>query len=139
MDYTEFLTRVVDEGIEAATSDYTKESDKQNLEGSIAGFNACRNKSPEELIEVWNEASKKMNEAFGEQKDNYWYFRCFQLEVEWVCNVVSAMLMNEGHTTPLLSWLPTANGAMKAASIVGVAEALLISENTPDILYENAP
>jgi len=120
MGYTEFLTKVIDEGIEAAKSDYTEESKKLELEGSIAGFEACRNKSPEELIEVWNEASKKMNDAFGEQRDNYWWFRCFQLEVEWVCNVVSAMLMNQGKYSPLLSWLPTVRGAMKAASIVGV-------------------
>jgi len=120
MNYNEFLTRVIDEGIEAATSDYTKESEKSQLEGSIAGFNACRDKSPEELVAVWNEATKKMNEAFGEQKDNYWWYRCYQSEVEWVCNVVSAMLMNQGNYAPLLSWLPTANGATKAASIVGV-------------------
>jgi len=124
MNYTEFLTRIIDEGIEAAKADYTKESDKQNLEGSIAGFNACRDKSPEELVKVWQKASDDMNNAFNEQKDNYWWFRCFQLEVEWVCNVVSAMLMNQGQTTPLLSWLPTANGAMKAASIIGVNQMI---------------
>ena len=122
MDYNEFLTKVIDEGIEAAKADYTKESDVQNLEGSIAGFNACRDKTPEELIDVWNEASKKMNEAFGEQKDNYWWFRCHQLEVEWVCNVISAMLMNQGNYTPLLSWLPTANGVNKAASIIDTSQ-----------------
>ncbi len=63
-----------------------------------------------------------MNIAFHERKDNYWWFRCYQAEVEWVCNVVSAMLMNEGHITPLLSWLPTANGYIKVASIIGVAQ-----------------
>lgn len=124
MDYNEFLKRVIDEGIEAATADYTEESDKERLEGSIAGFNACRDKSPEGLVEVWQKASDDMNNAFREQKDNYWWFRCFQLEVEWVCNVVSAMLMNEGYNTPLLSWLPTASAAMKAASIIGVKETI---------------
>jgi hypothetical protein len=121
MDYNEFLTKVIDEGIEAANADYTKESEKEHLDGSVAGFNACRNKSPEELVEVWNSASKECQNAFNEQKDNYWWYRCFQLEVEWVCNVVSAMLANEGHQ-PLLSWLPTASAAMKAASIIGVSK-----------------
>ena len=37
----------------------------------------------------------------------YWYARCFALEVEWVCNVVSAMLMNEGRPTIVT---PTARG-----------------------------
>lgn len=121
MDYYEFLNRVIDEGIAAATADYTEESDKERLEGSIAGFNACRNLLPEQLVETWQKANDDMNNAFHEQKENYWWFRCFQLEVEWVINVVSAMLVNEGQDT-LLSWLPTANGAMKAASIIGVAE-----------------
>jgi hypothetical protein len=119
MNYNEFLTKVIDEGIEAATSDYTKESEKLQLDGSIAGFNACRNKNPEELVEVYKLANKETADAFNSEKE-YWYYRCFQLEVEWVCNVVSAMLMNEGHS-PILSWLPTANGAMKAASIIGIA------------------
>jgi hypothetical protein len=124
MNYNEFLTRVIDEGIEAATADYTKESEKQQLEGSIAGFNACRDKSPKELVDVWQKASDDMNDAFREQKENYWWFRCYQSEVEWVCNVVSAMLMNQGNYAPLLSWLPTANGAMKAASIIGVNQMI---------------
>lgn len=36
--------------------------------------------------------------------------------------------LNEGHHTPLLSWLPTANGAMKAASIVGIAPNTFLEE-----------
>jgi hypothetical protein len=121
MNYNEFLTRVIDEGIEAAKTDYTEESDKQRLEGSIAGFEACRDKNPEELVRVWKKASDDVNNAFGDNERKYWWFRCFQLEVEWVCNVVSAMLLNEGRR-PLLAWLPTANGGMKAASILGVNE-----------------
>ena len=121
MNYNEFLTRVIDEGIEAAKTDYTNKSDKDYLEGSIAGFEACRNKNPEELIEVWNEANDKYENAFQKQKNNYWWYRCFQLEVEWVINVISAMLVNEGQDS-LLSWLPTACAMMKAASIIGVSE-----------------
>lgn len=119
MTYNEFLTRIIDEGIAAATADYTDPKDKERLEGSIAGFNACRNQLPEQLVETWSEANKKCNDAFFEQRENYWWFRCFQLEVEWVCNVVSAMLVNEGQD-PLLAWFPTANGVTKAASILGV-------------------
>jgi len=119
MDYNEFLTRVINEGIEAATADYTDPSDKERLEGSIAGFDACKNLLPEQLVEVWQKATNDMNTAFHEQQEDYWWYRCFQLEVEWVMNVVSAMLVNEGQNA-LLSWLPTANGAMKAASIIGV-------------------
>jgi len=119
MEYNEFLNRVIDEGIQAATADYTDPSDKQRLEGSIAGFNTCRYLLPEQLVATWQKATDEMNQAYMEQKENYWWYCCFQSEVEWVCNVVSAMLVNEGRE-PLLSWLPTANGMMKAASIIGV-------------------
>jgi hypothetical protein len=119
MEYYEFLKRIIDEGIDAAKADYTDPNDKQHLDGSIAGFEACRNKLPEELVQVWTDVSKQVNMAFGDPEENYWYHRCYQLEVEWVINVVSAMLVNEGQD-PLLSWLPTANGMMKAASIIGV-------------------
>lgn len=121
MDYYEFLNRVIDEGIAAATADYTKESEKQQLEGSIAGFNACRNLLPDQLVELWQKANADRNNAYVLQGENYWWYSCFHSEVEWVINVVSAMLVNEGQDA-LLSWLPTANGMMKAASIVGVAE-----------------
>lgn len=120
MDYYEFLNRVIDEGIAAATADYTDPSDKQRLEGSVAGFNACRNLLPDQLVELWTTSGADANYHIS-TVDKYWYYRCFQMEVEWVINVVSAMMVNEGQDA-LLSWLPTANGMMKAASIVGVAE-----------------
>lgn len=119
MSYQDFLTRVIDEGIEAAKTDYAGQKENDRLDGSIAGFEACRNKQPNELFEVFKEASEYMNKAFREQATNYWYFRCYQAEVEWVCNVVSALLYNEGQPA-ILSYLPTVNGMMKAASIVGV-------------------
>jgi len=119
MDYFEFLDKVINEGITSATLDYTEESEKEKLDGSVAGFNACRKKTPEELILVWQEANNKANESFLDEMNNYWYYNCFKLEVEWVCNVVSALLINEGHK-PLFSWLPTANGCNKAAKIVGI-------------------
>jgi hypothetical protein len=128
MNYNEFLIRIIDEGIEAAKADYIGESNKNMLEGSIAGFTACKDKTPEELVEVWQKSSDNMNDAFREQKENYWYYRCFQLEVEWVCNVVSAMLMNEGGITPLLAWLPTANGVRKAATIISIAPNTFLKE-----------
>lgn len=125
MDYYEFLNKVIDEGINAATADYSEASDKNQLDGSIAGFNACKNLLPEQLFELWTGASAKANNAFGDTEEIYWYNRCFQLEVEWVCNVVSAMMVNEGQD-PIFSWLPTVNGAIKAASIIGVTERSLL-------------
>jgi hypothetical protein len=122
MEYNDFLNRVINEGIEAATADYREERQKPHLEGSIAGFEACRNKNPFELLDVWKESQEYAQKSFNDRDDpdKYWWFRCYQLEVEWVCNVVSAVLYNEGKP-PILSWLPTCNGMSKAASIIGVA------------------
>lgn len=121
MTYKEFIERVINEGIEAAKVDYIKPEDQERLEGSIAGFEACRNKYPFQLVDVLNEANEEMNQAYTERKKNYWWFRCFQAEVEWVCNVVSAMLINNQQAS-ITSYLPTARGFMKAAEIIGIRE-----------------
>lgn len=116
MSYDEFLTEVIDLGIASAKEDY-KNDKPDHLEGSIAGFEACRGKNPNELLEVWKESAEYMNKAFMERATNYWYFRCYQLEVEWVMNGVSAILVNEGQP-PLLSWLPTCNAMILADKIL---------------------
>lgn len=115
VDYNEFLNKVIDDGIEAAKEDYASRPEK--LKGSIEGFEACRGKNPLELAEVLKQASKKTHEARMNRVPNYWEIRCFEAEVEWVCNCVSAILMNQGLPT-IIS--PTARGYMKAAQIVGV-------------------
>ena len=80
------------------------------------------------------EATKKMNkEYFFERtiKDagisrerDFWYYRCYQAEVEWVCNVVSAVLVNEGGKS-LFAHLPTARGWIKANEILKRSEIKL--------------
>jgi len=122
VDYQTFLSRVIDDGIVAVEKDYAGDSPAKSLkrEGAIKGFEECRGKTPEELVELKTQTGAKVNEAYRDQAEDYWYWRCRDAEVEWVCNVVSAMLVNEGRKT-LLPYLPTANGAMKAASILGVA------------------
>jgi hypothetical protein len=118
MNYKEFLEKTINAGIQAAKADYPSADQKNKLEGSIAGFEACRGKTPEELKEVFHESVSYANSAYKERdSEKYWWFRCYQLEVEWVCNVISAVLYNEGKP-PILSWLPTARGMMKAASIL---------------------
>ena len=132
MGYNEFLNIIIDTGIEAAKKDYTKPEDKDRLEGSIAGFEACRNKTPEELPEIYStageyahkEAMAYMNYKVGckdKSKEEtilaYRYFRCYQAEVEWVCNVISAMLINQ-NKPPIFSHLPTTRGMMRAIQII---------------------
>ena len=97
MNYFDFLEMVIDDGIEAAKADYVKPEQKQKLEGSIAGFNACRKKTPEELLKILRESERTAQQCtvISKREKEYWYYRCYQLEVEWTCNVVSAMLYNE--------------------------------------------
>jgi len=116
MDYMTFLSRVVDDGIEAARRDYEGKADK--LKGSVEGFEACRGKSPAELAGLLQSSRKKSAEAQMERAENYWEIRCFELEVEWTCNVVSSALQNQGLPAIVT---PTARGYMKAASILGVS------------------
>ncbi len=136
MTYEEFLNRVIDDGIEAAKRDYavgnygrsrkTRQPDptqKGLLNGSVAGFEACRKKTPAELGELLAERHRITAEAMRHHHagelliEEYWYARGFELEVEWTCNCVSAVLMNEGLPTIVP---PTYRGYMQAAKIVGV-------------------
>jgi len=121
MTYEEFLEQIIETGIEGVNKEYEGTSSKQDdkRDGSIAGFEACRNKKPAELISEYAKAMKLQQEAFILRVDNYWWFRCYSAQVEWVLNVVSA-----GTRTSLLSHLPTAKGTLAAAKILGVESKL---------------
>ena len=128
MSYEEFLNRIIDDGIEAAKTDYCRPSQQNKLEGSIAGFEACRKKTAGQchvegvvvaLADLLAEARKATLDAHmrREESEEYWRIRCYEAEVEWVCNCVSAVLINENRPCIIP---PTARGVMKAAEIVGV-------------------
>lgn len=114
MNYEQFLNRVVDEGREAARLDY-KSGDK--LAGSQAGFDACRGKSVADLAALLDTANRATTDARRREAADYWWFRCYELEVEWVCNCVSAMLHNQKLPTIVP---PTCRGMMKAAEVIGI-------------------
>ena len=118
MQHGEFLARIIDDGIEAAQRDYADSPDK--LTGAVAGFEACRGMSPLELISVLSFAALETQQAFKDKSEDYWRIRCFELEVEWVCNCVSAALVNSD-VGPLRQDFPTNRGMQKAASILGVS------------------
>lgn len=117
--YWGLLNATIDGGIEGARRDYSRPDQANQLAGSVDGFEACREKSAPEIVALWLRAGRSADQEM-ESKDvtTYWYWRCFQLEVEWTLNVLSAALR-----TPLLGHLPTARGVMRAAEIVGVADA----------------
>jgi hypothetical protein len=118
MEYEKFLTKVIDDGIEAAKKSYATRPDK--LRGAVAGFESCRGKSPEELRAALESARKATMVARVCKADNYWEVRCFEAEIEWVCNVVSAAMASQNAPT-IVS--PTARGLMKAADVLGVRGA----------------
>lgn len=116
MLYIDFLNRVIDDGIAEAEKCYAHDANKRA--GALAGFEACRNQTPDLLLSVYNETLEYTQQSFrNRDKDSYWWFRYYQVEVEWVINVVSAML-NLAGGPPLLNHLPTINGMRKAEMIL---------------------
>lgn len=128
--YDQLLDRIITDGIAEVRETYADPKEHHKRDGAIAGFEACRGKSPADLVALWSEAEKTAaqirhdhHEGSGEATD-YWRQRYKALQIEWVCNVVSVGLMNSGQS-PLLGHLPTMRGAMKYAAIVGVREEAL--------------
>jgi len=116
MDLKSFLDRIIDDGIIAATADYNDAKDKSRLSGSIKGFEACRDKTTDQLIAAWREANESLRSKMdADNLDDYWYWNCYQMEIEWVLNCLSVAI-----NKPLLGHLPTARGVMKAAEVLGV-------------------
>lgn len=111
------LNQIIDDGIEAARSDYSQPKDKLKLDGSVAGFEACRGKPPATIQGLIVEFNDDATCKLMERAPDYWYWRCRAAEVEWVANVLSNIMAAQG-------WEPiammTAGGAMKAAKIIGV-------------------
>lgn len=116
MNYDQFLDEVIDGGIAGARKDYANK--KEHLRGALAGFAACRDKTPTELAELLADARNMQKAALASRSTDYWYHRCYEAEVEWVCNCISAMMVNE-RVTPIIN--PTARGAMRAAEILRAA------------------
>jgi len=116
MNHNQFLDRVINDGIQAAKRDY---GSGEKLQGSIAGFNTCRNRSIAELKEILEASHVATQDARLHQANNYWWYRCYEVEVEWVCNCFSVVLQNEGLSVIIP---PTARAAMQVAQIVGVKE-----------------
>jgi len=114
--YNYFLNCIIDDGIAAVKIDYKDKP--QELEGAIAGFEACRGKNPVELAQLLASARKATHEAYRDREvTDYWRIVCYEAEIEWTCNCVSAALANE--SLPVIV-TPTARGMFKAAEILGV-------------------
>ena len=91
MIFNEVLSGVINDGLVGAVRDYADSPDK--LKGATEGFEACRGKDINELQALLTIALGKTKEARKSEADNYWEVRCFEAEVEWVCNNMSAYLV----------------------------------------------
>ena len=123
MNWYEFLGKVVNAGENGAKADYSKPSDKMRLDGSLKGFEECWGKSPAELEKLLGEARMRMVEAFTEDAEDYWYWKCREAEIEWVCNVMGAAAGTE-----IAGVGVTARGMFKAAEIVAKEDGCLAVE-----------
>jgi hypothetical protein len=117
MTYADFLTRVIEDGRDAAKGDYREPRDRHKLQGSLHGFEDCRGLAPAQLSLLYDIATQDAERRRDGPLNTYWYYRCRAAEIEWVLNCVSAALVNEGGP-PIRAWMPTARAMMKAAEIL---------------------
>lgn len=115
MTLDEFTNAIVDLAKAAAAQSYANQPLK--LKGALAGLEACRGQTPEQLLDLLKKAGGVRHQAYNTA--NYWQHRCYEAEVEWVCNCVSAAMVSNGYT-PIVT--PTAHGMEMAAKILGVRE-----------------
>lgn len=105
MTLAEFIDAICADGIEAVKRDYSGNDpvSRAKRDGAIQGFLACRNKTPAELKSLLAEEHRKtenhrrgLSPESKQDMSHYWYQRCKEAEIEWVCGCVSVVLNNEG-------------------------------------------
>lgn len=116
MDRASFLNAIIDDGIEDIRLNYQRPDQAMKKEGGIAGFSECRGLSDEDLLKLFERAKARRIAAQNSQDHDYWRHRMYELQVEWVLNVLSAAAYNQG-----LKMLvpPTVRGMTKAGDILG--------------------
>lgn len=125
MTYIDFLTEVIERGLKSVQSDPLITKHPRRLKGSIDGFNACREKQPSELAVLLYNANEKTTELRNRvmstpdaEDEAFWEQNYFGVQVDFVCNVVSAALYNSGQPVIVP---PRVSGVRIAAEILGVA------------------
>jgi len=121
MTYEQLIDRIISDGIAEVTEAYSDPKEHHKRDGAIEGFEACRGKTPEQIVILWSAAEREgslmrsASKASEEDIKDYWRCRYKVLQIEWCLNVLSV-----GLSKPLLSHLPTTSAALKYAEIVGV-------------------
>lgn len=115
MKLSQFIGRIVEGSRIAVHTAYRHDESKWT--GAMAGLEACWDMTPSQLLILLDAA--KIAQARAEKLDHNRVeeIRAFRYEVEWVCDCVSVVLLNQGQT-PLIE--PSVNAYAKVADIVGV-------------------
>lgn len=118
MNHNDFLNAIIDDGIMEITTTYTKPDQQTKKSGGIKGFEICRGKTSDEILAELDLARRCVEKARTENNtDWYWHWVMYERQIEWVLNVLSAVLYEQGK--PVLIQ-PTVRGMIKAANILGV-------------------
>ena len=112
MTLSEFIDRLIVDGVTAAHADYGADTEKER--GAVAGFEDCRNQDQAGLGYLLQRARHQQRTAFLSNAPDYWYWVCYAAEIEWVCNCVSAGFA--GTLAPLVP--TTARGVLKATQVL---------------------
>jgi hypothetical protein len=120
MTYDQFLIHIINDGIDAAREDY---KDKPSwLSGALAGFEACRGKTPSQLGELLTTTSYEVSKQLGSRTipdEAIWELKCKFEEIQWVCNCVSALVFTTTDIHLLKPLIPpTARAVLKAAEVL---------------------
>src|SRR6266566_3318250 len=60
---------------------------------SLKRFEECRNKEPAAIAALLVYANERAHQAMHEEDPRYWFWRCRALEIAWVANVISNILV----------------------------------------------
>lgn len=134
MSFALFLNQVIDDGLAEVKEVYDEHDPREmhKLAGAIAGFELCRDKDVDQLAALLVEQRgrtaryrqdlhQKYDVDVGDHASlAYWQQRFCELQVEWVCNVVSCALAHQG-APPIVT--PTARAMVKCATILGRGDA----------------
>jgi hypothetical protein len=93
-------------------------------------FEDCRGKTPSELLELLRVARERADRKFIETQeddkagvDAYWFVQSRALEIQWVCNCVGAMLVQQGVGFDMS--LVTCRGMLKALDILCLCDGTI--------------
>ena len=114
----ELLDAVIDDACTEIPMAYPRPDQRDKRDGGIAGAQSCRGMEDAALLTHLDAATKRSRDAMARRATDYWWHRMFEIQVEWVLNVLSAAAWAHG-MPPAMT--PTARGLAKAAEVLGVA------------------